>query len=182
MVKAVSCRQCRRSVIALIVAAFLASGGGAIAQQASPPTPGRSEPQSAGLSIVGLDNSAQRLSSADLAGMGSVEVTANFKGEHGEEHALYKGPLLWTVLDRAGLPGKGDMRARLRHAVLVTGRDGYAILLSIGELDPDFEGKQVIVAVERDGKPNPDGQLRMIVPGDRRGGRAVRDVVEIRFL
>src|SRR5260221_2630076 len=114
MVKAVSHRRCRRSVIALIAAAFIASSGNAIAQQASPPTPGKSDPQSAGVSIVGPDNSAQRFSSADLAGMGSVEAAAHFKGEPGGEHAPSKRPLLWTVLHPAGLPGQGRTRARMR--------------------------------------------------------------------
>ena len=37
----------------------------------------------------------------------------------------------------------------------VTGADGYVVALAVGELDPEFEGKSVLVAYARDGKPTP---------------------------
>jgi DMSO/TMAO reductase YedYZ molybdopterin-dependent catalytic subunit len=49
----------------------------------------------------------------------------------------------------------------------------------MGEIDPAFEGKQVLLAYEGDGKAIP---LRLVVPGDKRGGRAVKDVVRVETL
>ena len=37
----------------------------------------------------------------------------------------------------------------LRHTLLAHGRDGYAVALAIGELDPHMAGKQVIVPMPR---------------------------------
>ena len=45
------------------------------------------------------------------------------------------------------------------------------------ELDPNFEGKQVLVAYAQDGKPLP--ALRLVIPADAHAGRNVRDVVAI---
>ena len=47
----------------------------------------------------------------------------------------------------------------------------------MGEIDPRFEGKSVIVAYEKDGQPL--ASLRLIVPGDVRAGRAVRGLAEL---
>jgi hypothetical protein len=167
-----------RSWIALLLVGAL---GFALVASAEPaPAPGAAVAQSTGLRIIGPDNAVQTLAPADLAALPAVEVQATIKGAHGEDHGTFKGPLLWSVLDHAGLLG-GDMRARLRHAILATGSDGYMVLVSIGELDPEFEGKPVILALSKDGNPIAGGRPRLIVPGDQRGGRAVRDVVEIRF-
>ena len=72
-----------------------------------------------------------------------------------------------------------EPRTRLRHTIVVTGRDGYAVVLALAEIDPEFEGKQVVLAYRRDGQPMNGHELRLVVPGDRRGGRSVRDVVRI---
>jgi hypothetical protein len=66
----------------------------------------------------------------------------------------------------------------LRHAVRITAKDDYVVVTSTGEIAPDFGAKAVLVAYERDGKPLDD--FRIVMPGDKRGGRNVRDVVAIR--
>ena len=87
---------------------------------------------------------------------------------------------LWTVLSLTPFADDPRKNAKLQHAILVTGHDGYAVALSVGEIDPDFEGKQVILAVSRDGRSlESSGGIRLVVPGDHHGGRAVRDVVAI---
>ena len=42
-----------------------------------------------------------------------------------------------------------EPRTRLRHTIVVTGRDGYAAVLALAETDPEFEGKQVVLAYRR---------------------------------
>ena len=49
--------------------------------------------------------------------------------------------------------------------------------LAIGELDPAFEGKQVIIATTEDGKLLPQPEL--VVPGDKKAGRRVKNVAAI---
>ena len=108
----------------------------------------------------------------------AVEEKVSFQTGHGPEQAIYTGALLWSVLDHAEMLG-GDRRARLRRTIAVTGRDGYSAVLALAEIDPEFEGKQVLLAYRRDGKPIEGNALRLVVPGDRHGGRSVRDVVRI---
>ncbi len=96
---------------------------------------------------------------------------------HGERKASYTGALLWTVL-KAATPvddaGKGGW---FQHVVVARGQDGYAVALAIGELDPQLESKQVVIAYEEDGKPLP--ALHLAVPGDAHAARGVRDLVAI---
>ncbi len=82
------------------------------------------------------------------------------------------------MLERAEMLG-ADRRTRLRRNIVVTGRDGYAVTLALAEIDPEFEGKQVLLAYRRNGQPIEGNTLRLVVPGDRHGGRSVRDVVRI---
>ena len=67
----------------------------------------------------------------------------------------------------------------MAKVLIATGRDGYTAALALAELDPVFEGKEVLIATTADGHAPEDGGLRLVVPGDQRGGRSVRDVVRI---
>lgn len=136
------------------------------------------------ITIGGAVLHPQSLAVADLERLPPTSLVASFATEHGQERATWTGVLLWTLLERAGIeagpqaPPSG--RETLRRTLVVTGRDGYAVAFSVGELDPDFGAAPAIVAYARDGAPLAAAQgLRLIVPGDKRGGRAVRDVVRI---
>jgi hypothetical protein len=51
------------------------------------------------------------------------------------------------------------------------------VALAIAEIDPGFEGKQVLIATTQDGKKLAAPEL--VVPGDRRAGRRVHDLTGI---
>jgi DMSO/TMAO reductase YedYZ molybdopterin-dependent catalytic subunit len=55
------------------------------------------------------------------------------------------------------------------------------VVLSLGEIAPEFGGEQVIVAYQMDGKPidNGGGFARLILPGDKGAGRAVSAIASI---
>jgi hypothetical protein len=130
---------------------------------------------------VVIAQSSGQSSTLDLAAirrLPAVTVRVSFLTGHGPEQARYTGARLWAVLQQAGVLGT-DPRARVRQVVAVTGRDGYVAVLALAEIDPEFEGKQVLLATQRDGRPLDRQELRLVVPGDRRGGRSVRDVVRI---
>jgi hypothetical protein len=97
--------------------------------------------------------------------------------DRGPLSATFKGALLWQVIDRAGWVSGAGKNTRIRHTILVTGKDGYAAALSEGEIDPKLENKHVILAYEQDGKPL--DAPRLIVPGDLHAARSVHDVVSI---
>ena len=105
-----------------------------------------------------------------------TKLTVAFGGEHATREIAVEGPLLWSVLTQGGAVSPEDRREQVRRTVRITGRDGYTAVLALGEIGPDFEAKQVILAERMDGKPLDGEHLRIIVPGDKRGGRSVRDV------
>ena len=134
----------------------------------------------AGVAIGGAVQHPATVTVDDLKRLPPIAVPISFQTDKGVESANYTGALLWTVLTNAAPVDAPGRNARLRHTFLVTGSDGYMVSLSEGELDPMFEAKSVILAYEKDGKPlDPAGSIRLVVPGDKHGGRAVRDIVRI---
>jgi hypothetical protein len=60
---------------------------------------------------------------------------------------------------------------------VVIGLDGYRALISYGEMSPAFGNRGVLLAISADGKPL--ARPWLVVPGDLRGARYVKDVVEL---
>ena len=118
------------------------------------------------------------LTPAALAAEPQTSLHVEFNTEHGPQSADFAGVPLWSVLQQAGLVAGSAKGGKLRHGILVVGTDGYGALLSEGELDPDFAGRQVILALTQNGQPIKDG-IRLVVPGDKKGGRSVRGVATI---
>lgn len=133
-----------------------------------------------GVALSGEVKTPETVATADLKALPASVVAINFETDHGAEKASYRGALLWTVLSNAEIVDQGGKSAHLHHTIIVTGRDGYAIALALGEIDPKFENKSVILAYAKDSQPlDPSMGIRLIVPGDLHGGRSVRDVVKI---
>ena len=124
--------------------------------------------------IVG--NVVQPLSLTIEALAARSTVAVRSAREHGEM-ATYIGPLLWPLLAEAHLRNGPERGATLQHVIFARGADGYAVAVAIGEIDPDFADKPVIIALQQDGASLP--QPRLVVPGDRKPGRAVRDLVTL---
>lgn len=133
---------------------------------------------SAQVAVTGAVSTPLTLSVADLVTYPLVPLHVSFNTSHGVETADYAGVPLWIVLQQAGVVDGTAKGGHLRHGILVTGADGYGALLSIGELDPDFGNDGAILAVRKDGQPLDEG-VRLVVPGDKKGGRSVRHVVGI---
>lgn len=94
------------------------------------------------------------------------------------EHAqrTWTGPLLWNVLVAAGAVDPARPADAVRLGVRVIGADGWTAVFGLAELSPEFAGKPIQLADKVSGQPT---ALRLIVPGEHRGGRSVRDVVRI---
>ena len=60
--------------------------------------------------------------------------------------------------------------------MLAIGADGYAALVSYGEISPEFGNRGILLASVEAALQRP----RLVVPGDGKGGRYVSDVVELR--
>jgi len=92
----------------------------------------------------------------------------------GSTATTYTGAALWDVL------GGAQAGAGVSRYIVATGADGQQVVFSWGEIDPAYGGVMVLVAYEVDGAP-PDGGTGLIlgVPGDRRDGRTVHDLVHL---
>jgi len=131
------------------------------------------------LSVSGLVKAPHSFTLAELQKMPWTTVDASFQTEHGPRHGTWLGVSLWTLLDQSGGLAAPEKES-LRHWLVVTGRDGYEVVLSVGEIDPAVGHAVAVVAWSADGKPfDPAQGPRLILPGDRKGGRDVRDVVSI---
>jgi hypothetical protein len=85
------------------------------------------------------------------------------------------------VLKAAGLPlgtGMPGLRTLVTRTVVVHAMDGYEVVFSLPELDPELTGRTVLLADTKDGQPLSvnEGPFRMIVPDDKMGVRWVRQV------
>ena len=70
---------------------------------------------------------------------------------------------------------------KLRVYVSATGTDDYQAIVAWGEFDPDFEAKLILLAVTQDGQSLAAEGLRLVVPGDIRGGRYVSLIDTVRL-
>ena len=120
----------------------------------------------------------------DLAKMPRHSTTAN---EHGTA-VPYEGVYLHDILLRAGAPFGKDLRGKaLSTYVLATGRDGYAVVYTLTEMDTDFSDGDLLVADKSKGEPLPvnQGPFRIIAAHDKKPARSLRmleriDVVQLR--
>jgi hypothetical protein len=107
----------------------------------------------------------------------SVEVS--YARASGAAKATYTGVLLWDLLAKAELVNEAGTNSRLRHTLLITSRDGYAVAVALGELDPAYGNKKVLLAYKGSDNIASFEHLRLLVPGDVHSGRAVRDIASI---
>jgi hypothetical protein len=118
------------------------------------------------------------LDAATLAALPREAVDAEVHG-----HVLHcSGVPLVALLRKAGaMPAEPLRGAHLARIVRVSARDGYRAAFSLAELDPTLGNARVFVVDACDGKPlgEHDGPLRLLVPGEQRPARGVRQLQAI---
>lgn len=74
--------------------------------------------------------------------------------------------------------------AQLARVVSVGARDGYHVAFALAELDPSLGNRTVVLADRCNGAPLSagDGPWRLVVPGESRPARWIRQVDSIRVL
>jgi hypothetical protein len=101
---------------------------------------------------------------------------------------------LWDLLQKAGIKTDPNRVGQFQY-VEVTATDSpflgpsrehrcYQVVLALGEIDPSFGTEQVLVADGENGKPlgSDTGFARLIVPGDKFGGRDTFWITTIKVL
>ncbi|MEV4629944.1 molybdopterin-dependent oxidoreductase [Micromonospora sp. NPDC049523] len=176
-----------RRIIGLAIALTTVVALGGAAAHAAPSTTSVGA-ETAGVTVdhrraVRVDGAVARrlqLTHADLARLPQQTITLTYQSGSGSQTHTYTGPLLLDVLDRAQPRFDAQIKNhKLRHVVTATGSDRYQAAFAWGEIDPDFEGKTVLVAITEDGQPAADGRPRVVVPGDKHGGRYVSSLVSL---
>jgi DMSO/TMAO reductase YedYZ molybdopterin-dependent catalytic subunit len=136
------------------------------------------EPQGA-LLVQREGRASQLLSPERIAELTPITQRVGFATGQSDQQNEWTGPLLWEVLTASGVIESTSPRDLAHLAVRITGADGYAAVVAVGEVAPEFAGKPIQIASKMNGAPLPGQSLRLIVPGDQVGGRSVRDVVRI---
>lgn len=129
---------------------------------------------------VALDGAVKHAQSFDVAALQKLPAEhVSFQTERGTTQASFTGARLWAVLEAAGGLVDDAKGAAFHHVLKVTAKDGYFVVLSTGEIAPNFGGKPAIIAYQRGQEAPGASGLRLVLPGDKFGGRDVRDIVTI---
>lgn len=95
------------------------------------------------------------------------QTTVHVHNAHRNADEDYTGPLLSTVLARAGLASTRETEPIILHSgVVATGTDHYFVLFSAAEVMPGFSKSQVIVAVMKSGLPDTEGGFIQLINTD----------------
>jgi DMSO/TMAO reductase YedYZ molybdopterin-dependent catalytic subunit len=132
------------------------------------------------LSITGEVPRPLKLTAADLAGLPRQTLRAK---DHEGKEAAFEGVSLFDILKGSGVPFGQDLRGpALATYLVVEAADGYRAVFALPELDPACTDRVILLADRRDGKPlaGNEGPLRVVVPGEKRHSRWVRQVVALR--
>ena len=89
------------------------------------------------------------------------------------------------MLRLAGVTLGEQLRGKaLTTYLLVKAADGYQVIFALPELDPGFAGRVIFLADRREGQPlsTTEGPFRIIVPGEKRHARGVRQVTTLTVL
>ena len=149
----------------LVCAVLVVASASAQAQQ---------RPHSGTLVVVADPSKPLTLKPADLAAMPRTTVTLKQPDGRGVTH---EGVLVAELLKRVGVPlGKALRGDAMATYVVATATDGYRVIFSVAELDPEFTGSEVMVVDRTNGQPllADQGPIRIVAPKDLAGARSIR--------
>ena len=133
------------------------------------------------LSVGGEVPRPSKLTAPEFAQLPRQTVRAK---DHEGKEADFEGVPLVEVLKASGVKFGQDLRGpALATYLIVEAADGYRAVFALPELDPAFSDRVILLADRRDGKPlaGKEGPLRVVVPGEKRHGRWVRQVIALKI-
>lgn len=130
------------------------------------------------LVVNGAVANAARYTLSDLQAMPPTRATVNwYSGREGSVTGTYIGVPLFDLITAAGvITNPAQKNDQLRASLVVTATDCYQVTIALAEILPQFGGQQALVAyADGDGVPlgADEGVVRVIMPGDKAGGRSV---------
>jgi Oxidoreductase molybdopterin binding domain len=165
-----------RCAAIVVTTCMLVVGGTATARSDTP------SPVVGAVNIWGDARKPTTLSLDALRGLPPQTQSVTFQSSMGPQSHTYVGPTLIDIVTAADpAVDPADHHALLPVVVVATGAGNYTATVAWGEISPpDFAATPVLVAYTVDG--NELDQPRLVVPGDIRGGRYVRDLAELRVV
>jgi hypothetical protein len=146
--------------IVLIATAFLiAAAANAAAQE---------RPHTGTLVVVAAPAPPLTLTPADLLKMPRTTITVKQPDGRGVTH---EGVLVAEVLKRVGAPlGKALRGDAMATYIVASATDGYRVVFSLAELDPEFSGSEIMIVDRTNGQPllADQGPMRLVVPRSAR--------------
>jgi DMSO/TMAO reductase YedYZ molybdopterin-dependent catalytic subunit len=135
------------------------------------------------LEIRGDVTNPRRIDAAELRKLPRAETHTLDPRNPGKE-IVYSGTPLIEVLKAGGLKldsGEAGFRETASITVLVDGSDGYRAAFALAELSPDLTDRVILLADAKDGQPlsSREGPFRIVVPGEKRPTRWVRQVTAV---
>jgi DMSO/TMAO reductase YedYZ molybdopterin-dependent catalytic subunit len=132
------------------------------------------------LDLLGDLPHPHRMDASALHQLPRVEVRTTDPHDPGKE-IVYAGIPLMEMLKVGGLQldsGMEGIRETVAMTVVVGGSDGYRAAFALAELEPELTDRVILLAYIKDGQPLPprEGPFRIIVPGEKRPARWVRQV------
>ncbi|MFV0475531.1 MAG: hypothetical protein ACK5MQ_15175 [Pikeienuella sp.] len=142
------------------------------------PAPGGT---SDGFTLSGAISAPGRVTEADLAGRTRITRSTTYIAGGVEVTESFSGVSLWDFLDSRGVVTDPSIKNDIfRKALIATGSDGYQVAYSLGEILPAYgDPEQMIMLAIVGGDA---GFARLVFPGDRRGGRFVSNLVDLRVV
>jgi molybdopterin-dependent oxidoreductase-like protein protein len=136
-------------------------------------------PAQASVRVTGKVERPLVVSEADLQTFPRKQL--NVIDENGA-HVTYDGVPMVELLQRAGAPlGKQLKGLSMRLFVIAEASDGYQAVFALPEFDPAFTDRAIILADRKNDKAmqSPEGPFRLIVEGEKRHARWVREVTAL---
>ena len=172
----------RLFIVALIgLAGVLGAPARLSAQDASPTVTSPTAEET--FEVFGLVANPGPVMVADLQALPTETVEVTYRTDAGvnEQHA-YTGALLWDVLQLAQPAIDPEHKdSSLRLYLVLTAKDGYIVVLSFGEIDPEFGGQPYLLAWAEDGQlfTGDRGPVMLVAPGDYADGRFIHGIASI---
>jgi DMSO/TMAO reductase YedYZ molybdopterin-dependent catalytic subunit len=110
-------------------------------------------------------------------------VVSYFSGSQGLVTKTYLGVPLSDLLNEAEARLDSTQKNdSLRQYIVISATDCYEVIVALAEILPNSGGQQVLLAyADGEGRPlvDDEGMARLVLPGDKAGGRFITNIVSI---
>ena len=133
------------------------------------------------ITVQNESGTTMKMTAGEIAALPHQELSVD---DHGKT-VRFEGVPLSLVLGKAGVTFGETLRGkRLASCLLVEAADGYRVVIALPELDPGFTDRVILLADKADGHPldSKEGPFRIIVPGEKRMARWVRQVTALKIV